>query len=530
MGGDQLVEPIRSGRIPERRGLILVRVGQDLAPRVRPAGERRILRPPAARGVLGGQAARGDLARLDVRLIERIHTEDRARHGRRDLPAEELAGDVVAVRERQAHDGLARRLEAGERRVLAGVLVAVEVQGNEDPVVVVDGGSAERLPVYGKDPGSPLARGFGQQLLEPRAEAADRRRQGERDLVAPLPGAGAEQQAESDPGIACRRHPGRAGPRHPFGGGQQPAGIEAHRGGRHHPERRQGRESSADARLAPEHGPVPGRRSPVVERRPRIRDRDEARAGRIGTDPPGHPREEVALEETRLQRRARLARHHEQRAPDIELLLERTDLGWVGGIQDPEVRCPGDVPEGLAQHFRAEARAAHSEQPDVAEALRGYRAAEPAQGIESCTHPGGRVEPAQPALLAGAGPERRVPAPEARRAVPALPLGDRVGLRRPQLRRQPPAVHPRLPVCSHRRPSGAGPSPGPGESRRGVIVPPPPAGTGRCAVPRRGTVHEGAPRVGPRCLAVGLHAVLRAAVGTGLLRAAGVVGAGAHVQ
>ena len=307
----------------------------------------------------------------------------------------------------------------------------------------------------GRMPVPRFPRRLGQQLLQPSAEAADRRRQDEGDLVASLPGGNAEQEAESDPRVPRGRHVGRARFRHPLGGRQQPADVEAHRDSRHHPERRERGEAPADARHASEDGAKPRRRCPVVERRPRIGDGDEPGAGRFGADPLRHPREEVAFEEMRLERRAGLARHLEQRARDIQPALERTDLGRVGGIEDAKIRRPGHAPERLPQHLGAEAGAAHTEQADVGEALRGYRGAEPAQTIEVGPHPLRRFQPAQPPVLPGAGPERRVPAPEASRAVPTPPVGDRVRRRRAQCRRQPSAVLPRRLVSGHRRSAGA---------------------------------------------------------------------------
>ena len=57
--------------------------------------ERRLRRERAGLLVFVGQRARGDLAGFDVRLVERVDAEDRARNRRRNLPAEELGRQVV---------------------------------------------------------------------------------------------------------------------------------------------------------------------------------------------------------------------------------------------------------------------------------------------------------------------------------------------------------------------------------------------------------------------------------------------------
>jgi hypothetical protein len=83
---------------------------------------------------MGNQPARFELARLDVGLIERIDTQDRAGHGGGKLPAEELLADVVRIGERDAHGGLPGRLERGDGDVLGGVEAGVQPQVDEDAI------------------------------------------------------------------------------------------------------------------------------------------------------------------------------------------------------------------------------------------------------------------------------------------------------------------------------------------------------------------------------------------------------------
>ena len=58
------------------------------------AEHRRLCRQAMRLLVILGQRARLVLARLDVRLVERIDADDRAGHRGRDLPAEEFLTDV----------------------------------------------------------------------------------------------------------------------------------------------------------------------------------------------------------------------------------------------------------------------------------------------------------------------------------------------------------------------------------------------------------------------------------------------------
>src|SRR5712692_8680524 len=131
-------EPV-ADRAPDRPELGLVRTvhldvgeqrdvvaGRDLAEVVsQHRGQVRVARPhrrrvrePARLLPLLGQPVRGQLARLDVGLIEGIDPEDRARHRRRELPAEELGAEVVGVLHVDLDDRVARRLEGGDGRVL----------------------------------------------------------------------------------------------------------------------------------------------------------------------------------------------------------------------------------------------------------------------------------------------------------------------------------------------------------------------------------------------------------------------------
>ena len=103
--------------VRQRPRVLLIR--EQLDPLARE--DRRFCGQRSASFVLGGQLPRGDLARFDVGLIERVDAEDRSGDGRRDLPAEELLAEVVQVVERDAHDRMTGPLEGFDRCVLRRV-------------------------------------------------------------------------------------------------------------------------------------------------------------------------------------------------------------------------------------------------------------------------------------------------------------------------------------------------------------------------------------------------------------------------
>ena len=105
------------------------------------------------------------------------------------------------------HRGMAgRRQSAAATPRGAFVALALDLQGDEHPVVAVDLGRTRRLAVDRHEAGALLAGALGEELLEPGAQRGDRRRQEEGHLVA----AGAGQLAQGDPDLEgrmlARRH------------------------------------------------------------------------------------------------------------------------------------------------------------------------------------------------------------------------------------------------------------------------------------------------------------------------------------
>ena len=149
----------------------------------------------------------------------------------------------------------------------------------------------------------------------------------------------------------------------------------------------------------------------LIERGAWIGDGNELAAGAIATGGMRHVIEEIILEQAGFDRAARLARHDEQRAGDINCGFGRPDLRRIGAVENVQPRPPLATPENLCQHFGAEARTAHPEQQDVGEPLplhllrKGLVAGEfVAGGLDA-------IEPAEPLVLVGIGPERVVMRP-----------------------------------------------------------------------------------------------------------------------
>ena len=113
--------------------------------------------------------------------------------------------------------------------------------------------------------------------------------------------------------------------------------------------------------------------------------------------------EEILLEDIGLERAAGFAGNDEQRLREIDLVLEGFDLRGIGGVEHVQLGKPWNLAEGHAQHFRAQARAAHAEQQHVREAplldFFGDLAA-----VAACCAICSSVMPSQPSQLASSVP------------------------------------------------------------------------------------------------------------------------------
>ncbi len=333
---------------------------------------------------------------------------------------------------------MAGPLEPLDARILIGIGFFRQPQIDEEPVVAVHLGRPQLLPVHG-DQGDPLLpRRLGHQLLQPRAQVEDGRRCDERDFVSTATAECAEHRSQHRTGVGLDRHAGGAGLDHLVGAVEQARNVETHQRRRHEPEVGERGVAAADARHAEEHSSEPLLLRRLLQRRAGIGDRDETRTGRVRAYPLLDTLVEIVLEDVGLERRARLARHDEQRLPQVHLALERLHLRRVGRVEHVQLREAVDHPEGHLQDLRTEARAAHAEQQRVPEALRAHHGGDPLKALEARGElVFGDAEPAQPLGLVGPGPERCISGPQPPRLSADPPLiqrrFDRLRLFRRQL-------------------------------------------------------------------------------------------------
>ena len=157
-----------------------------------------------------GQFARLDLARLDVGLIERIDAEDRAGNRGRDLEAEEFLADDGRSTSCRCGPPDGRPLRARRAARPARHRPRRRAQIDEQAIVAIGRGVAERLVVDRNDALAVLAGRFGDQLLEPRRR--NRRcfvEDDDRQLVAAFGPARPMASAERTPGFSAAARPRR---------------------------------------------------------------------------------------------------------------------------------------------------------------------------------------------------------------------------------------------------------------------------------------------------------------------------------
>jgi hypothetical protein len=188
---------------------------------------------------------------------------------------------------------------------------------------------------------------------------------------------------------------------HPHGAVEDPLEVEPHQRGRHETEGRERRVAATDGRLAGEHAHAPLVRE-LLKLRAGVGHGDELVPVGAGLLP-------VVVElRARLERIAGLRRHDEHRRLQVE------ELGRVP--QHRRVRRVEHVQalhaERALEHLRRQRRAAHAEQHAGLE-LPPRLVCEHAQLADSLLHALRLVEPAEPPLLAGVGPDRRVARPDA---------------------------------------------------------------------------------------------------------------------
>ena len=118
-----------------------------------------------------------------------------------------------------------------------------------------------------------------------------------------------------------------------------------------------------------------------------------------------HPFEKILLVNVGFERAPGFARNDAQCALKIQLCFDGFDLHGIGGIQHMQFRKAFDFSERHAQHFRAKAGSAHSQQQGMLETRLFHVFGNALEGIhvrELLFH---NVQPAQPVAFVAAGPE-----------------------------------------------------------------------------------------------------------------------------
>ncbi len=135
-----------------------------------------------------------------------------------------------------------------------------------------------------------------------------------------------------------------------------------------------------------------------------------------------NPLEEILLEDVRLQRRSRLARHDEHRILQIDRLLHRLHLFRIGRIQDVQRRVARLFAERHRGYFRTQARPAHPQQQCVRESLALYFFLQIEQRLHVRDLAGGNPEPSHPLRFVRVRPQARVHLPQPRDLVVLFPI------------------------------------------------------------------------------------------------------------
>ena len=211
-----------------------------------------------------------------------------------------------------------------------------------------------------------FAERFGDELLEPGAEARERRRRDQRRLVAPCQRQLAEHHAElerrscPDRADAQRRAMSRAR-------SSSMTRIGAQQRGRHQPEIRQRRIPAADARQCPgkSRGSLPAAQS-AASFEPGIGRQDEVAAGLSLAELLHRAVKKVLLEDVDFERRSPTSTPRGTSSGENRSRARPRESA-PGSVESST--CSAGYPSARADdrphHFRREARAAHAEQHDV---------------------------------------------------------------------------------------------------------------------------------------------------------------------
>ena len=257
---------------------------------------------------------------LDVRLVERIDTDDMRCDRGCELPAEELGAHLHRVPRlvRQAHDGMPGGFEGSQLRVIPDC--------DEQPVAAIHLRTAQRLPFDGQNAAPLLARGFGDELLNPTAEWRDLIRKYERDFVSPGKRCFSHHRAEPRSRVVPGRHFPATGAGHLLSTGDECSNIDSQQGSRHKPKQGEGRVAASDVRWVPEDPAHAEFSREIIHGAAGIRYNDEVLA--VWDLLP-----KVSELGPCFDRAPALARHDEQRGLQVDAVFQVTNLSRVRAIQ-----------------------------------------------------------------------------------------------------------------------------------------------------------------------------------------------------
>ena len=415
---------------PPASALDRLRVGEELEAAA--AHRRRLGRQAAVALVGGGQRLRLDLARLDVRLIERVQAHHVRRDGGGDLPAEELLADGRAVARRRSARPRRRPLRAPRRRHPAPRRAPSPAAGRRTR------DRRRSAPALG---GARLSRSTGtmawpflpvDSATSCSSQAPSPSMPGEaieRQLVAAGERGRAEQQPERDARDCVAAGADRMASTIARGLVEERRDVEAHHRGRHQAERRQRGVAAADRRLAVDDVPVARRLGLAFELRARVGDRDEAAA----RPRPGRASAAMRAKKycwktlgssvlpdllaTMTSVRSRSTRPFDARPPATGTVESSTCSSGEPGWR-PNVRASTSGHRLEPPMPSSSACVKPSRRTPAASAARlGQQAA---AGLD-------RVEPAEPLRFVAAGPERGVLVPEPARPAVVVPPPRRLG-------------------------------------------------------------------------------------------------------
>ena len=163
-----------------------------------------------------------------------------------------------------AGSGAVSRPKVGEDAVIIGIAINLR--------------RAQRFAIDRDDAFAELAGGFGDQLLEPRAQVGNSGRSDERNFVAAKFCGRAHDQAEHHSRILFHGNGRLAGFDHFFRALEELAGVEAHGRGGNHAEVRERRVASADGRQAIENVAEAVALGDLLHLRAGVGDRDKVAA------------------------------------------------------------------------------------------------------------------------------------------------------------------------------------------------------------------------------------------------------------